>query len=230
MQVGHASTPMPTPLRHWTEYGQRLFGESWDVQKNSVESLKVYPHLREELTKAIESHQNRELAADVIASLKMYNMMDVLVKYSKEDQTGHLYLAMNSLITPKTRENLIQLYLLRIKSPETPMPTKVIMLDTLGRMKHKLDLEFLQTGLKIGEFEYQSSLLIYLRRLKGKFSNKEFKELAALALASPWLQIRLQALYTLPYYFIDYDLCENDINKQVRKTCLEKKNSKEINW
>ncbi|MCB9026874.1 MAG: hypothetical protein H6625_11185 [Bdellovibrionaceae bacterium] len=224
------ATKKATELRHWTEYGKRLFGESWTVQKSSIESLKLYPHLRAELIQAIQSNQNRELAADIIASLKLYSMMDILVKYSKEDQTGHLYLAMNSLITKNSRESLIGLYALRLKNSDASLPARIIMMDTLGRMKYKLEIALIENWLSNGNFEIQSSTLNYLRRLKGQFSNKEFKSLASIALASPWYQIRLQVLYSLPYYFIDFSSCEKDKNKYVRKLCLEKKNSKEINW
>ncbi|MCB0356869.1 MAG: hypothetical protein KDD40_07670, partial [Bdellovibrionales bacterium] len=183
------------PKAHWTTYGKRLFGESWTVQKNSMQALRDYPRLNDELTLAIVENKNRELAADVIASLKIYNLIDVLVKYSKEDKTGHLYLAMNALITKKTRDTLIGLYALRITSQEVSLPAKIIMMDTLGRMKHKLDYSVIENWLTNGNYEVQASALNYLRRLKGQFSNKEFKQLAEKALASSWYQIRIQALY-----------------------------------
>lgn len=220
----------PKTSKDWTEYGKRLFGESWQVQKNSIEALKKYPNLNKELTTAIEINQNRELAADVIASLKLYNLIDVLVKYSKEDKTGHLYLAMNSLITKKTRTTLIGLYSLRITSSEASLPAKIIMMDTLGRMKHKLSYSIIENWLTAGNYETQSSALNYVRRLKGQFTNKEFKKIASLALESNWYQVRLQALYSLPYYFIDFSECLSDSHKIVRKTCLDKKDKKEINW
>ncbi len=234
---GVASTPLfakkttiKAKTKHWTYHGQRLFGESWRVQKRSTKALRNYPGLKQQLTNAIESNFKRELAADVIASLKLYPLIDILVKHSKEDQTGHLYLAINALITKKTRNNLIGLYALRIKDPEISPAAKIVMLDTLGRMKHKLDLDLLTNWLENGTYELQVATLNYLRRLKKQFSNKDFRELARLAQNSEWYQLRLQTLFALPYYFIDFDLCIDDDNKKVRANCEILKDKKEINW
>lgn len=225
-----SSTQNRPQTPHWTYFAKRLYGEAWDVQKRSIESLKKYPQLENELKIAIESKKQIELAADVIAALKLYNMIDILVSNSRSDPSGHLYLSINSLITSKNRDSLIQLYEARLINEETPLSARVILLDTLGRLKHKLKTSQILNLITQPSYEIQSTTINYIRRLKEQYSTKEMRKFSEDLLNQSWYQTRLQVLYSFPYYFINFEKCKKDNHKTVRQRCLETEAKKDVNW
>jgi hypothetical protein len=217
-------------LHNWTHYGRRLFGEAFEVQNASQTALRNFPQIEKELTLAIESNQNRELAADVIAALKLYNLMDVLVKNSKTDDYGHLYLAMNSLITNKNRQALIDLYVTRLESEETRLGAKIVILDTLGRLKHKLTEAQLNKVVGTKEYELQTAFINYLRRNKQQYNTKQLKPVVNKLMNSPYYQTRLFTLHSLPFYFVELKKCQTDSHPLVKAKCKDLAQNKDINW
>ena len=217
-------------LKPWTAYARRLYGESNRVLEESIEGLKSTKNLDKLLLESIETGKNRELAFDVIATLKKYDFMKVLVKESRRDQTGVVYRTMNALTTKSNRKLLINLYKLRLNGAPMSFPARIVIVDTLGRLRFKIKDSLLTEWMQKGNFELQSAVLNYLRRVKSSFRNDEIKDLLHKGLSSGYYQTRLQVLYDFPYYLLDFSLCKNDPNKEVKDKCKEKSKSKEVDW
>lgn len=161
----------------WTELAKRFSGGGSLIRNQSIKNLKAIPNLEDRMRKELLGSQ-RLLALDVIATLKLESLLPDLIRLSGEDDSGFLYLAMNSLVTPQNQDQLRRLYYVRVNSPHTSAPAKVVLLDTLIRMRVRLTNSQLQNALiQDPSSEVRSAALYYLRYFLVKYGDKDYFKL-----------------------------------------------------
>ena len=187
----------------WTVNARRLTGESDRIAENALKNLRATSDLdillKGELKNA--SVTNGKLntahffAFDVISALHKKQLMPDLIASSKADQTGYAYHAMNTLIDAANGQSLIQIYHDRLTSNKMTIPVQLALLDTLGRVEHKLSLDELKEINAKASTEMKSGLLNYLREMMILKNHPEYKEFLPPFLKEPSFEIKMQALF-----------------------------------
>lgn len=185
-------------VAEWLRHAERLTGESEAVRERAIRHLKKMRGLEGQLTIALTG-PDRFLAVDVIATLKLKDLLPLLIDLSKIDDTGTTYLAMNALMDEKNAPLLTKLYRDRLLSEPPPaLVARMVILDTFGRIGYQLPAEELNRIYSSGLYEMQSAVVAYARsRLRAGVGVESHSEFLKAALHSPYQQLRLQALFAL---------------------------------
>jgi len=148
----------------WVSLALKLSAESESVYLASLKKLKAFPHLDVELASALKENSTRTfLALDVISTLKLEPLAPEVLASAQTDQSGFFYLCLNTFFKTHSAE-FFKLYLARLQDPATRPPVKMVVLDTLGRLKVRIDEKELQKLLDEKEVpEVRSAALYYLR-------------------------------------------------------------------
>jgi hypothetical protein len=113
------------------------------------------------------------LALDVIATLSLEKLVPVVISKATTDQSGFFYLCLNRFFSSSHRAELISLYQKRLTDRSSSPPVKMVLLDTLGRLKIALSESELRSLLIGSESpEVKSAALYYLR---SSFFNRDLR-------------------------------------------------------
>src|SRR3954465_979925 len=93
----------------WRHHARRLSGYVQTTQREAVRWLKSQKRLEKKLVPALET-RDRYLALDVIAELQMTSLLPELFKWTTRDESGAVVLTINTLLTPQTRDSIIEHY------------------------------------------------------------------------------------------------------------------------
>ena len=186
-----------SPLPAWIAHARNLSGASDTVRNYSIAALKSTKNLEAVLRLAL-TQSSRFLAMDVISALKLKNLIPDLVTLSENDATGTYYLTLNSLITAFNEKEYKELYAKRLLSGNAEPAARMILLDTLLRMRFRLSPKQLSQFLFDDPSpEVRESALYYLRTT---LLNEHYDDFMPLLLevlkekkSSP--QRRIQALF-----------------------------------
>lgn len=180
----------------WVKEALDLVGEREDPRVEVIEKLRQRPefesHLRSEL-----KGPRRSLALDVIATLKLKSLFSDVLKMASEDASGMAYLTVNTFVHQNNREEISQLYIRRWRDPQTSLASRLVLLDSLTRMKKWLPYDELKDRFYQSEYEEQSAILRSLRQSLIATKNPQRLVLVNEALKSPYFQIQIQALFLL---------------------------------
>lgn len=151
----------------WEQSALRLSGESDRVYRQAISRLKSIPHLNEKLKQALDENSRRTfLALDVISTLKIEALLPKLITSSEKDSSGFFYLAINTFLDATHVQAITTLYLDRLHNRQTSSASKIVLLDTLGRLQVRIPESELQKILnREDEPEVRSAVLYYLRSL-----------------------------------------------------------------
>ncbi|MCB0405053.1 MAG: hypothetical protein KDD51_09720 [Bdellovibrionales bacterium] len=218
----------------WLRHAERLTGESEAVRERAIRRLKNVPGLEGQLTIALTG-PDRFLAVDVIATLKLKNLLPLLIDLSRIDDTGTTYLAMNALMDKDNAPLLTKLYKDRLlANPPPALAARMVIIDTFGRIGFQLAAQELNQLYSRGIYEVKSAVVAYARlRLRAGVGIEAHSEFLKAALKSPYQQLRLQALYAikdLPSaqqspWRERLETCVGDRQEKVRELCLTVRNS-----
>lgn len=212
----------------WWNHALRLTGESQGVRRTAIRELRATPDLPVKL-KAALSTEKKYLALDAVSALGLEELLPDLLAAAANDQTGAVYLATNTLLNEKTKETIAATYLTRLKGEKVPLPSLLVMLDTLGRTDTKIPPEDLRPFIRHADYEVRSAALYYLRYRLVKQSDALYLPLLApFASARPYqLRVQLYSLvHDLPAALKDqsaslWNRCKEDEHPEVRQWCEE---------
>jgi hypothetical protein len=180
----------------WSVHARRFTGESASVRAQAIRKLRNFPGLEAELKKALGTRE-RFLALDVITTLKVSSLLPHLLKSSLTDDSGSTYHAINALITPGELPRIRKLYYQRLRQAEASPASKVVLLDTLGRMGVLLQENEARALLEDPWPEVRQAALLYLRQMVVKLRRPEYLALIRDALEAETFQLRAQAVFLI---------------------------------
>lgn len=184
----------------WTREALHLTGESPATRARALRRLEAIPHLRETLRRQIEGPR-RGLALDVISALQMESLLPDLLQAAAEDRSGFIYLTVNNLIDQGSQARLFELYTQRLFChPDcAPSPAaQVILLDTLGRVGHRLSIFSLRRLYREAAWpEVRMAIVGYIRYAILHFDRENYIALLRSSLGDRNIQVREQSLYLL---------------------------------
>jgi hypothetical protein len=174
-----------------------MTGESDEVRQRALARLDKRPKLKETLQNEITGPK-RALALDVISALNYQSLLPDLLKIAGEDETGFVFLTINNLMTDKNRAELVTFYKKQLLCKHLctlSAPSKVVILETLGRLNEALGVADLQSLYKEATWpEVQGAVLDYARLAVLKFKKNAYAVLLKQGLEAEALQLREQAL------------------------------------
>ncbi len=183
----------------WTREALRLSGGSDQTRRQALGQLRQQPHLHELLLKELAGPQ-RGLALDVISALEMRSFLPTLLEKAQTDESGFIYLTINTLLTMQNRDEVVAIYRQRLFCPpacKTSPAAQVILLDALSFIHEKLpynDLRLLL--LSPGAWpEVKAAVVAYVREQTLEQNDNRYLPLLKIALADPSLQLREQTIY-----------------------------------
>ncbi|MGZ3710032.1 MAG: HEAT repeat domain-containing protein, partial [Bdellovibrionota bacterium] len=136
----------------------------------------------------------RFLAYDVISALKLGALLEDLLSCSERDQSGFAYHAVNALVVAANRERIAAIYLSRAVASRTSDASRMVLLDSLGRLGHALKVSDLEKLLRSPSPELRSAALYHVRHFLVHWSHEDFLPLVGKALLSSDRALRMQAL------------------------------------
>lgn len=215
-----------SPHFDWSEEALKLTGESEQVRENALKKLKRHPKIKKLLKLHLKTAK-KALALDVITALQDRSFVPLLLKLAPDDDTGGMYLTINSLITPQNAKKIISAYGRQVLVAKNPA-SQVALLDTLGMAGVALRPDKLAELLKNPSYEVRSAVMSYSRLMILKYKKKKYLDLLAPALQTSPYQLRLQTVYLIselgkPHRALKKDLktlCGQDPNDEVRSSCL----------
>jgi hypothetical protein len=212
----------------WSELALRFTAESQVAREQSIKQLRKIRNLESILAQELE-RPKRYLALDVIGTLRLYGFIPILQKLAQTEKTGMIFVTLNSLMTIRTQEKFIEYYLESLDGNEISFASKVVVIDTLSRLKVDLGKRRLKKLFRKEEFpEVRSSVLNYIRAQgKDGFAKRYHFELVEEALEQDPFQVRLQAWFLvseLPRneqlrFHNELSRCSQDPNVEVRRVC-----------
>jgi hypothetical protein len=147
----------------WLAPARRLSGEGDKVRTAALRELRQIPAVESELRRALEG-PHLYLALDAAVALRLTSLYDDILRTSARDRAGFSYLALASLVDPERQAALALVFRERVTQAETPAPSKVVILDTLLRMRERLTPSSLAVLLlEDPSPEVKSAALYYLR-------------------------------------------------------------------
>ena len=213
----------------WVEHALRLSGESEEVATRAIRRLRATPKLHQELVKGLQKEAFFYLALDVIATLRIRRFRQYLAEHYWDDETGAVYLTLNRLVnTPEEWVKLANLYHLRLFSLPVPVASKLVMIDTLARLKAPLENRELVTLLESKNFELRSGGLSYLRKMILEADRRDWVTLLQPLFTDVAYQIRAQAWCLASELSVEdrakltFPKCEREPMEEVRALCLKK--------
>jgi hypothetical protein len=212
----------------WMRLARKLTGEGDAGRARVVKALKSIPGIEGLLREALRIPEPY-LALDAIVALRLTSLYNDVLKASLKDRAGFSYLALDALVTPAQEKLLADIYRERIGAPETSAAAKVVMIDSLIRMKEKLPEDELARLLLENESpEVKSAALYYLRGFLVTYQDRSYlplfkgvlesglsrqRRVQALALASELPQPTLKELGVFNL------ACSGDLPPNVEATC-----------
>jgi hypothetical protein len=161
----------------WEMCARRLTGESDRVRSECLKKISRTPHLEKILRAGIslppdsaEQEDETSLALDVITALKLKAMIPDLERLSEKEESGSFYLALNSLLDARLEPEAEKLYFARVKSKNTSAPAKMVLIDTLARMRLAIPVSDLKDLVEDHSPEVRSAVLSYVRIMIQKSS------------------------------------------------------------
>ncbi len=190
----------PSQKTDWTLEALRLTGESEGVRKKAIHKLLKIPHLKKILKKELKASK-RNLALDVISSLGFEDFLPDLLELAKTDSSGVFYLSIDALLTAKNQAMIAGIYrerLLCAKTCGVSPAAQSLLLDTLSQIAQPFTSEELKLIYEQSWYEVKSAVLNYARSyLLRDGGPTSYVQLIQIALESPIIQMRWQALYLL---------------------------------
>jgi hypothetical protein len=190
-----AAEPSPKTLPEWAKLARKLTGEGDSGRAAVIRKLKAVPDLEAVLRQALEGDE-QSLALDAIVALRLTSLYEDVLKASERDRAGFSYLALDALVDPANQARLAQIYRQRLLIPGASPAAKVVMLDSLIRMKERLHPEMLSALLLDDDSpEVRSAALYYLRGYLVTYRDREYLPLLKRVLESELSrQRKVQAL------------------------------------
>jgi hypothetical protein len=216
-------------LPDWKYWAQRFTGESESVRQLSIRQLKKIPNLDRTLKKEL-SGIHRYLAMDVIGTLRLYEMRPELMRLAEADTSGFCYVTLNSLFTTQNQEMMLKFYLESLSDDAVSAAAKVVIIDTLARMRQSLHLDLLKNLLfQQASPELQSATLEYVRHTLNLRPPEDTIGLLKKALRSEIFQLRVQTMILvselLPPYrsrvLAGLGLCRSEKLEEVQRVCRQ---------
>lgn len=214
------------PSEEWIRPARRLTGESDQVREESLSKLRKIKNLPTILKEALPG-PNRPLALDVAAALNLHSLLPDLLSFSQQDESGATYLAINSLATDKDWPTLKDLYHQRAVEPGASIPVRMILIDTLARLRVRVSEAELGAWLIYPHYEVRSAALYYVRYRMVKFGEDEWAWAVEKASEDPDRRIRIQAAHLtndLPPRMkstIKFHNCAVEQDPEVESLCLK---------
>jgi hypothetical protein len=179
----------------WTVLARHV-GQNEKASAVAIAKLRKTKDIEKTLTSALGT-KDRFLALDVIAALRLTDMIPRLVENIPEDDDGFTTLTVNALIDSKNKSLVLSTYERHIASGTDALsPAAIVaMLEPLGRLNHPLPKAALK---RLAAHEYPevvSAALLYARTRSIGHQSKEPLEMLHQTLDSPSAQIRIQSLY-----------------------------------
>lgn len=175
-----------------------MTGESDVVRARALQRLRQMPNLENTLRKELEGPR-KELALDTISALGMSSLIPDLLKATREDQSGFVYIALNNLMTSKNLAEMMKFYKKQLLCKfhcKISGPAQVVIIETLARLNEELDiedLEYLFTDTKWPEV--QAAVLDYARMAILRHNKENYAPLLRLGFHSEIIQLREQAQF-----------------------------------
>ena len=183
-----------TSLPDWAKAARSLTGEGDAGRATALQKLKAMPGIEATLKEALEGEQ-RFLALDAIVALGLDSLFDDVLRMSAADRSGFSCLALDALAGPSRLPALAQTYRERLLDRGTSAAAKVVILDSLVRMRERLHPDLLGALLEDASPEVRSAALYYLRGSLVTYRDPELVPLLRRVLEGRLSrQLRVQAL------------------------------------
>lgn len=183
-----------TSLPDWAKAARRLTGEGDAGRAAAVKKLEAMPDIEATLKGALEGEQ-RFLALDAIVALRLESLYADVLRISASDRSGFSYLALDALVAPATQAGLAQIYRERLLDPGTSAAAKVVILDSLIRMRERVHADMLSDLLQSPSPEVRSAALYYMRGFLVTYRDPELVPLLKTVLEGRLSkQLKIQAL------------------------------------
>lgn len=189
----------------WIDLAKRFSAESSDVHNQSIQKLRALPDLNRQLRAILQAATDGTsllstptfLAFDVISTLKLGELLPDLLQFSETDRSGFSYHAINALITPDNRRQIIERYRARLANSATSPAARMALLDTLGRLQTSVDSQVVEQLAQDPAEGTRSALVNYLRSflLRGEESGS-LKIIRRMAEEGS-LPLQIQVIYLL---------------------------------
>lgn len=183
------------PVRDWQYHARRLTGFSDTTRRESLHQLRQRKHLQSELRTALSGRQ-RYLALDVITTLGFHDFLQDLFPLTHQDESGAVILAINALLTQKTRPQILEHYtavLERLNTVPLSAPAIMALLDVLGRLKHPISEEQLESFMDVSDPGIRSAAIYYARLMRKDPKLPEYRATLERGLEDAASQIRKQS-------------------------------------
>jgi hypothetical protein len=212
----------------WSKEALKLTGESDKARDQALKNLKREKKIKKTLKTELKG-KKKSLALDVISALQYRGFIPQLLELAPNDETGAMYLTINTLLTPKNALKVIATYRERVGT-ETHPASIVVLLDTLGAIGSPLPQAQLEELLKNESFEVRSAVVSYVRSLVLRHKKKQYAVLLKKVLQTSPLQLRVQGIFLASELGKNYaglksdlkNICLKDYNKNVLEVCQER--------
>lgn len=183
----------------WTYHARRLTGYAESTQLRSFKALKSTPNLESILRTALLT-EDRYLAFDVISALQLTALIPDLFKVSLTEESAAAVLTLNTLLNNETRDVLVENYLKQLGGLENgsfSLPAFVAVLDFLGRLRIRLEPDFLIALMESEHYEVRSAALYYVRLIQENQPKIIYPQVYRYGLRDKTSTIRTQAQIAL---------------------------------
>jgi HEAT repeat protein len=190
------ATSVSTPA--WTRLARQV-GQTEKTRLSAMKQLRETKDLNSILLKALDT-RDRALALDVIANMRLEELVPGLLTRISSDEDGFLVIALNSMLNEKNKNLILNTYMEKL-APGRPAiysaASLVAMLEPLGRLGIPLPHTTL-TPLFTHDFpEVRMASLSYVRMMTLQHRNRIYVDFITKALQSTPQQLRVQALFLI---------------------------------
>ncbi len=179
----------------WVKETLRLTGESSAAREQAIETLKKLPEIDKQLEEGLKGSY-RPLAVDAIGAMGLKKWVPKLLELAPSDETGNIYLCLNTLTDKNNREQILSHYQEQIEDDwdDLPVPSFAVILDTLGRTERAVSDKKIKKMMKSKNPDIRSAVYYYLRALIK--NNKTGKRVEWLALLREGMEDSVEQIQT----------------------------------
>ena len=218
----------------WPQLAERMTGESDQVRERCLSELKAMPHLDQLLKAELReptqpSRTHMYLALDIIAALKLRELLPDLIELSESEPSGYLYQTINTLVTPQNRAAITELYRQRLSGARTQPAARMALIDTLARFGAAIEASELEQLLRDSSVDVRQAALSYARTFLIRGLQPNYLPLVREQLKRGTFLLRVQAVFLLRDLQHGRlplgnwrETCRGDASDAVRALCIEK--------